>query len=253
MRIKPEFWKGNDRICWVCVLMEDFIGVRSLEYTPVIMSGMESVFNAPLLKHARQAIFNLRQMSLTYVTKTSLEYAVALYNDHHYQHDTQGVYQIDSQTLQFRRTDFLEDSNITKAREILAAPMDYKFHGRIVANPQQQMAIALGDRATSTRLPISPINTPLAIRKTHNLNRQPRGNISIPLEELHQIAEEMDRSDQEHPERRPGNWTERLQHIEVRVPNADRGLRIEDTTIELSGIKHLIGLPGGGKTTMLLV
>ena len=253
MRIKPEFWKGNDRICWVCVLMEDFIGVQSLEYTPVIMSGMESVFNAPLLKHARQAIFNLRQMSLTYVTKTSLEYAVALYNDHHYQHDTQGVYQIDSQTLQFRRTDFLEDSNITKAREILAAPMDYKFHGRIVANPQQQMAIALGDHATSTRLPISPINTPLAIRKTHNLNRQPRGNISIPLEELHQIAEEMDRSDQEHPERRPGNWTERLQHIEVRVPNADRGLRIEDTTIELSGIKHLIGLPGAGKTTILLV
>lgn len=253
MRIKPEFWKGNDRICWVCVLMEDFIEVRSLEYAPVIMSGMESVFNAPLLKHARQAIFNLRQMALTYVTKNSLEYAVALYNDHHYQHGTQGIYQIDSQTLQFRRTDFLEDSNITKAREILAAPMDYKFHGRIVANPQQQMAISLGDRATSTRLPISPINTPLAIRRTHNLNRQPRGNISIPLEELHQIAEEMDRSDREHPERRPGNWTERLQHIEVRVPNADRGLRIEDTTIELSGIKHLIGLPGAGKTTILLV
>lgn len=255
MRIKPDFWTGNDRICWLCVLMEEFVGVRSLEYVPVIMSGMESVFNSPLLERVKQAIFNLRQMSLVYVTKNSLEYAVALYNDYYYQNrnNAQGVYQIDSQTLQFSRTDFLEHSNITKAREILSAPMDYKFHGRTIANPQQQMAIALGDRATSTRLPISPITAPLASRKTHDLNRQPRSDISIPLEELHQIAEEMDRRDRQHPERRPGNWTERLQHFEVKVPEADRGLRVENTSIELSGIKHLIGLPGAGKTTILMV
>jgi hypothetical protein len=255
MRIKPDLWKGNDRICWLCVFMEEFVGVQSLEYAPVIMSGMESVFNAPLLERARQAIFNLRQMSLTYVTKNSLEYAVALYNDYYYQNrnKTQGVYQIDSQTLHFSRTDFLENSNITKAREILSAPMNYKFHGMMVANPQQQMAIALGDRATSTRLPISPITVPLASRRTHDLNRQPRGNISIPLEELHQIAEEMDTKDRDYPERRPGNWTERLKHFEIKVPEAKKGLRIENATIELSGIKHLIGLPGSGKTTILMV
>ncbi len=249
---KPDFWTGNDRICWLCVLMEEFVGVRSLEYAPVIMSGMESVFNAPLLEGSRQAIFNLRQMSLNYVTKNSLEYAVALYNDHHYQKRTQGVYKIDSQTLEFERTDFLEDSNITKAREILSTPMNYKFHGRTVANPQQQMAIALGDRATSTRLPISPITIPLANRRTQDLDRHPKSNISIPLEELHQIAEEMDRSDRQHPERRLGNWVERLRHFDIKVP-ADRNLRIENTTIELSGIKHLIGLPGAGKTTLLMV
>jgi len=75
--------------------MKEFIGVESLEYVPVIMSGMASVYNATILEPAKQAIFNLRQMSLSYVTKNSIEYAVALYNDHHYQNRTQGVYEID--------------------------------------------------------------------------------------------------------------------------------------------------------------
>lgn len=262
MRVKHNFWTGHDRLNWLCVLIEEFIGVRSLKNTPVIMSGMASVYNAPNLIRARQAIFNLRQMSLNYVTKNSLEYAVALYIDHHYRNKTQGVYQINSETLQFERTDFLEDPNITKAKEILAAPMDYETHNRTVANPQEAMAvsisdlyrkIALEDSTQSTLLPIDPITAPLASRKTHDPNRQPRGNISIPLQELRQIAAEMDRLDREHPERRSGNWTQRLNHFEVKVPEAGQGLRIENETINLSGIKHLIGLPGTGKTTILMV
>ena len=262
MRVKHNFWTGYDRLNWLCVLMEEFVGVKSLKNAPVIMSGMASVYNAPNSIRARQAIFNLRQMSLNYVTKNSLEYAVALYTDHHYRNNTQGVYQINSETLQFERIDFLEDPNITKAKEILAAPMDYKTHNRTVANPQAEMAVSrsdlnrkipLEDSARSTLLPIEPITAPLASRKTHNINRQPRGNISIPLQELHQIAEQMDRLDEEHPERRSGNWTQRLNHFEVKVPEVNRGLKIENKAINLSGIKHLIGLPGAGKTTLLMV
>lgn len=262
MRVKHNFWTGHDRLNWLCVLMEEFIGVKSLKNAPVIMSGMASVYNAPNLIQARQAIFNLRQMSLNYVTKNSLGYAVALYIDDHYRNKTQGVYQIDSETLQFERIDFLEDPNITKAKEILAAPMGYETHNRTVANPQESMAVSVADlhrkiaqedSAQSTLLPIDPITTPLADRKTHDLNRQLKGHISIPLQELHQVAEEMDRQDREHPERRSGNWTQRLNHFEVKVPKKDSGLVIENTTIELSGIKHLIGLPGAGKTTMLMV
>lgn len=253
MRVKPNFWQGHDRIAWICVLMEEIIGVNSLKNAPVIMSGMASVYNAPNLKKARQAIFNLRQMSLSYVTKNSLEYAVALYNDHHYQKKTEGVYRIDGETLQFERIDFLKDPNIIKAKEILEAPMAYKFHGRQAANPLEPMAIALGNSATSTRLPISSITAPLASGKTHDLDRQPQGDITIPLQELYQIAEEMDRLDKEHPERRSGNWTQRLNHFEIKVPNKGSGLIPENTSINLSGIKHLIGLPGAGKTTLLMV
>lgn len=251
MRIKPNFWTGNDRICWSCILMKEFIGVESLEYAPVIMSGMTSVYDAPILEPAKQAIFNLRQMSLSYVTKNSIEYAVALYNDHHYQKRTQGVYEIDPETLQFSQPDFLEHPSITKAREVLAAPMDYKFHGRQVANPRQQMAVERKD-ATSARLPIDPITAPLAERQTHNIDRIPRGAISIPLAELSQIAEDMDRKDREHPERRSGNWSDRLNNFVVKVPR-NRGLVLENETIELSGIKHLIGLPGAGKATILMI
>ncbi|MGB3535617.1 MAG: hypothetical protein WBA13_19140 [Microcoleaceae cyanobacterium] len=253
MRIKYNFWTAEERIFWLCVFMEEFIGIQSLEYAPVILSGMASVFNAPQLKVARQAMFNLRQMSLDYITKSSIKYAVDLYNDYQYQKQEQGVYEIDSETFIFKRTNFLEDANITKAKKILSKPLDYQFHGKKFASPQQQMAVQLGDIVLSKPLPISPITIPLTPPKTHDLNRQPRDEIYIPLQELENIAEQMDRKDRANPERRPGNWTERLRHFDILVPDNNHGLKVENNTIELSGIKHLIGLPGAGKTTILMI
>jgi hypothetical protein len=120
MRIKYDDWSGPDRICWLCVLMQEFIGTDSLEQAPAIMSGMASIMNAPAFRDARQAIFNMRQMSLAYITKASVNHAVATYNDRHYSQKTQGTYLIDAKTLQFKRTDPLEDPLIVKARQILA-------------------------------------------------------------------------------------------------------------------------------------
>ena len=77
MRRKPDFWKGNDRICWLCTLMEHFVGTTSLEHAPVLMSGMASVLAAPKLARARQALFNLRQLSLSFVTTQSIKHALA--------------------------------------------------------------------------------------------------------------------------------------------------------------------------------
>lgn len=253
MRIKPDFWKGADRICWLCVLMEEFIGTNSLERAPVAMSGMASILNAPAFKKARQAIFNMRQMSLAYVTQQSVKHAVALYNDYHYCNKTQGAYQIDAETLCFSRTDPLEDPSITKARQILSAPMSYQLHNATVADFRQPMAVSLGEETTALRVPISPISVPLTARRTHSLNRQPKGKICIPLRELLALAIEMDERESQHPERRPGNWANRFRRFTVMVPEVGKGLHKEDDTLELEGIKHLIGLPGAGKTTILML
>ena len=234
--------------------MEEFIGTNSLKYAHAIMSGMASILNAPTLRrNARQAIFNLRQISQAYVTIHSIKYAVAVYNDRHYRDGTQGPYQINAESLEFHRTDgFLEDPNIAEARCILAAPLDYDFYSIQMADPRQSMSIAIGDESMSVRFPIGPIAAPLASRRTHDLERKPKGKICIPLAELRELAVEMDDRDARHPERRAGNWTKRFDRIALFVPDVGKGLR-EEKAIELDDSKHLLGLPGSGKTTILTI
>jgi hypothetical protein len=253
MRTKPDFWKGAERICWLCVFMEEFIGTNSLEYAPVVMSGMASILNAPAFQKARQAIFNMRQMSLAYVTNQSVKHGIALYNNYHYSKNTKGTYEIDIETLQFQRTDALEDSLITKARQILSTPLPYDTYGFTVADPRQPMVVALGEESTSVQLPIPRITAPIAAHRTHSLNRKPKGKIRIPLKELRDLACEMDEREKQDSERRPGNWAKRFERFDLMVSEAGKGLRKEDDVLELEEIKHLIGLPGSGKTTLLVL
>ena len=252
MRIKYNLWTGVDRICWLCVLMEEFIEIKSLENIPLLMSGMASIYNAPRLQTARQALFNIRQMSLAYVTTPSLIHGVAIYNDEHYRKGTEGSYRINLETLGFERTDPLEDPNITEARQILSHPLRQQNYSMRVANPSEPMAVSLGETTTAVRIPIGPITAPLAPRRTHSLNRLPAGNIQIPLSELRDIARQMDERERNYPERRRGNWAGRFERFALMVPEAEVGLR-EDDKIELEAIKHLIGLPGAGKTTLLVL
>jgi hypothetical protein len=252
MRTKPDFWTGVDRICWLCVLMAEFIETNSLEYAPLTISGMASIINAPALAKARQAIFNMRLMSLAYVTEQSVKHAVAIYNDRHYRNQTQGTYKINLETLHFERTDPLEDPLIAKARQILGQPLAHQFYSATFADPRQQMAVALGEETTAARVPIGPIAAPLAPRRTHSLDRLPKAKIHIPLAELYELAVEMDEREANHPEKRRGNWVQRFEHFALKVPEIGKGLR-EETVIELEGIKHLIGLPGSGKTTLLVL
>ncbi|MEA5501430.1 hypothetical protein [Limnoraphis robusta] len=252
MRIKQDFWTGVDRICWLCVLMEEFIGINSLEFASLVMSGMASILNAPALEKSRQAIFNMRQISGAYVTEQSIKHAVAIYNDRHYRNRTQGSYKINSETLHFERTDPLEDPLITKARKILSQPLTHQFYSATFADARQPMAVALGEETIATRVPISPIAVPLAQRRTHSLNRLPKEKICIPLSELYKLAVEMDEREANYPERRQGNWANRFQHFSLMMPEIGKGLRVENV-IELENIKHLIGLPGAGKTTLLVL
>ncbi|MCT7992568.1 hypothetical protein [Laspinema olomoucense] len=252
MRNKPDFWKGVDRICWICVFMEKFIQVDSLEGAPLILSGMASIVNAPSFASARQAIFNMRLLSLKYVTQKSLQQAIAIYNNFHYCNQTQGAYKINPETLQFQRTDPLEDPLITKAVQILSQPLAQQLYSATFANPRQLMTVALSEEKTALRLPIGPISAPLAQSRTHSVDRLPTGKIRIPLSELHELAVSMDAREENYPEKRRGNWEKRFQHFALMVPETGEGLR-EEKAITLEGIKHLIGLPGAGKTTVLVL
>jgi pPIWI RE three-gene island domain Z len=252
MRERPEFWQGDERIAWLCTFMEACVGTDSLEYAPVLLSGLASVTAAPALGGSRQAAFNLRQLTRSYTTLQSIKHAVALYNDRHYRNRTQGPYRIDPQTLHFERTDPLEDPLIAKARAWLGRSIPLERQSLTMADPSEPMAVALGPHVEAVRVPVGPISAPLAARRTHDLGRRPSGRIRIPVADLSDLADEMDGCDRDHPERRPGNWRARLESFEVLVPDTQKGLG-GTNTVELAGIKHLIGLPGAGKTTILML
>ena len=255
MRIKQEIFTGINRICWLCVFMEEFMGIKSLKNAPLILSGMNSIYEAPQLKRYSQAIFNLRQITPDFMTESSLRKAVNIYNDDYYQKQTQGLYRIDSENLNFERIDFLKDPKITQAKQILNQPLAYQKHSRKVANLLQEMTVALGDENLGIRIPIEPITAPLKPRQTHQIkhliNTITQSKITIPIRELKILAMEMDEREKQAPERKQENWSKRLNFALMTTEN---GQKLEATdTLELTGIKHLLGLPGSGKTTLLML
>lgn len=252
MRSKPDFWTGNERVCWLCVLMDSFASTNSLEHAPPLMSGMASVLNAPALEGARQAIFNMRQMSLSFVTTQSIKHAIALYNEHHYRNGTTGPYRIDVETLTFEQTDPLENPLIGQARKFLAQPMKHEPHAMSPADPLKPMAVQIGDVRGGNVISVGPIASDLVTRRTHDISRRPKGKVRIPLAELRAIAREMDQTETISPEHRRGNWEKRLTGFSILVPRAKQGL-VETDAIEFEHVKHLIGLPGSGKTTILVL
>jgi hypothetical protein len=194
----------------------------------------------------------MRQMSLSFVTTQSIKHAIALYNEHHYRSGTTGTYRIEAETLTFERTDPLEDPLIGQARKFLSQPMKYELHTVSQADPLTPMAVQIGDARGGNVIPIGPITAPLDIRRTHDIHRRPARKVRIPLAELRAIACEMDERDAMSPERRRGNWESRLSRFSLMVPRAGQGL-VETDAIEFEDVKHLIGLAGSGKTTILML
>jgi hypothetical protein len=107
-------------------------------------------------------------------------------------------------------------------------------------------------------LDLSAVPTPPPAPK-HNVSRVPRGPITVPLAELEAVAARLDQADVTHPQRPRGNWLARLREetgtrkFRVLAPDRRRGVLLDTDAISLSGVRHLIGLPGTGKTTIIVL
>jgi hypothetical protein len=82
----------------------------------------------------------------------------------------------------------------------------------------------------------------------HNLECRSAGPITVYWSELEALAAELDTADAD-ARRLPKNWTGRLTNTMPQITTGD-GLRDTDV-LQLAGPKHLIGLPGSGKTTLI--
>ena len=153
-------------------------------------------------------------------------------------------FDIDGETLIFRaRSEY--DPSITLAQEVLRDGLPMRTRSLDLADTTRDLVAQLdGERRVPFRLNGLAFPRP----EQHDLNRRPSGPIAVRWCDLEALASELDSADAA-AGRSPLDWTGRVANTKPQVTTGV-GLR-ETSELRLSGLKHLIGLPGSGKTTLI--
>lgn len=252
MRQAIDIWKGNDKINWLCLFIKEFTGKSDLNLAPLLLSGFHSLRSSSPAQANEFAYFNIRQLMLRFSNLTAIKKAVVRYNEHYANNEyvsDQRLFSIDEKTLTFKPLLDLMPPEYEKAKQILLKPLDFAEHGYAMAKRDKELFIEVDDIGIKRPYNIKdlPQNLPCP---QHNISNLSSRSVQIPIAELFEEATEMDYLDVQHS-RRAGNWVSRLENILLEKPDINGGFSRTDT-LELEGLKHLIGLPGAGKTTLLM-
>lgn len=266
MREKPSGYSKAASVQWLCAAVERLLGRSSLADVPALMAGYGSVLDHPNASAFARAAFSLRQMGMVVSSDASLRQAV--YDMQQWEAERgndddfiEPPYEVDPECpgIPFRRRVPDDDPSIDVMVDALVAGLPLTEHGRVMADPSRAMHILSdrGSHARSIRVDLSDVSSLLPDPPAHDLTRRPRGPINIPLTELREIAMEFDRIDAATPGKPGGEWLKRLEDaagnrkVHLLTPKEDgSGLEPADV-ISLDGLKHMIGLPGTGKTTLI--
>jgi hypothetical protein len=146
---------------------------------------------------------------------------------------------------------------LDQALATLQTPSEWDDHGLGVA-PWGDLVAQLGPTAApiSVKVRLPPLDLPPAPQ--YDLHRQPDSELRVTMADLAETAKQLDWLDKNQPDGvtkwAAERWLQRLQ--------GERGIRLQqcesdgltDTdTLDLSQLKHLIGLPGAGKTTLIML
>lgn len=266
MRTKPDGYMGVLGAQWLCAAADVLLGERDLSNIPTLMSGFGAVLDHPNARAFASAAFALRQMGVTASSEIQLRQTVhdaVGWEDEHELDDgyVEPPYEIDPErpNYPFRRrpgTDHIISDMVRK----LADGLPFEGWSIPVADPTRPMHVMTGVSESAERIAVDLSSAPpLPIPPKHDLTRAPSGPINVPMAELEAIAARLDARDAAHPERPRGNWAARLREatgerkFQVLVPDRGTGALTETDTIRLDGLKHLLGLPGTGKTTLIVL
>lgn len=240
MRAKPSLWSGADRIQWGCVLMR-LLGESSLDALPVVLSGLRCVERSRQTAPHELAIRTARSILGDVLTRRAVQGAVF---DFLSANKEARSFDIDGDSLEFRaRSEY--DPAIARAEGVLREGLSAQVHSVGLADTSRDLVAQLdSDRRVQLRLNGLPFPPP----ERHDLGRTPHGPIIVKWSDLEGLAVELDAADA--ADGRPSQyWTERLANTRLQVTSGS-GLR-ETDELRLEGLKHLIGLPGSGKTTII--
>ena len=237
-----SLWRGPEKIQWGCVLM-DLLGESTLENLAVVLSGLRSVELSQQVAPFRSAISTARALLGDFMTKRAVETAVSAFAA---STSESRSFDIESKTLSFAsRSSY--DSNISKARNILIGglvpePVSQGFAG----TPADLIATTQRGHKLNFRLPAlqsQPIGH-------HNVERRSNKQLVLSWADLEKQAADLDEEDRQRS-RPPQQWVGRLADIRLQVTSGG-GLGDSDI-LDLSGLKHCVGLPGSGKTTLIIL
>lgn len=240
MRVKPNLWVKEERIQWGCVLMQ-MLGESSLEHLHIVLCGLRSIERSRQVAPFERAVRTARIILSDLLTKNAVQSAV-------YEFLSEAKHRsftIDPKTLAFTAMypDGL-DPNIVSAEDILNTDLVQQAYDLETANPDADLLAEIDQ----VRVPIRMQGLRFPEAKKHALTRRPRRPIVVRWDDLIELAAQLDREDAE-AGRRPQNWSMRIGLIRLQATTG-RGLRDSDV-LDLGGLKHLIGLPGAGKTTLI--
>lgn len=253
-------WPRAQRIQWACALME-LLGEPSLEHLPLVMSGTRAVESSAQAEGVAPAIRRTRQLIGKVLTRRAVQVGVRTLNNAYedqFKHGSSGQarfnmsYRIDPKTLHFSRFDG-EESIISAAQAHLMAGPLRRSHQLTVASEGD--LIARLDASTSpVDLPIRLSHFDFEDAPQHDLTHRPDPELRISLRALRETARVLDEADQQPGVTWPAeSWLKRLDGIirlYRRTPDGLEALE-QDDHLDLAGLKHLIGLPGAGKTTLI--
>lgn len=240
MRDKPDLWKGVARIQWGCVLMR-LLGESSLELLPVVLSGLRSVERSRQAAPYETAVRTTRVLLGDVLTKRAVQANVF---DFLSVDSDERSFEIDGDTLEFRaRSEY--DPAIAHAEVILREGLPVRSRSLDLADTKRDLVAQLD---AQRRVPFRLNGLAFPRPEQHQLQRQPGGQITVRWPDLEALAGELDAADVL-AGRSPLDWTGRLANARLQVTTS-AGLR-DTSEINLSGLKHLIGLPGSGKTTLI--
>lgn len=265
MRVLMQPFTGANKLNYLCILATELLGLNSLREIPTYLSGYNSVLNT-LPSAVAQAIRTLRVCGFYPTTKRELRLMVDAYLNHHKSRSMGVETENSDKQAQLYYVEANFDINPLWTT-VIPASIDQALNFLMFEPPVRARALA----------PLQDVNLPSSVRSQRSdyqgdiealgflspqppeyvITRTPQAPGMISWDELVAVADDFDQQDERNGCQEPGqrSWYTRLYDANglakaVLLQASPNGLN-PAIGLDLSGIKHLIGLPGAGKTTLL--
>ena len=243
---------AGTEILLLCVLLDEKLNIHLLDDLGALMAGMPSIYNAPKIIAGRDALHLLRMRGFGFETKLGIDRAIDRYLAYCHDHGIVGPYTIDPRTYAFSRsTTYGGSVLLDRMRDVLAAIMAPTRYVKGQVDFTREYVARLKDGSDLIPITINPVELGFPQADKHDFDRTPAGPIRVPLAELITLAKEMDEADKLSVGRRRGYWHGRITRARLQSCSPS-GLK-DTEYLDLAECKHLIGVPGVGKTSLLTV
>ncbi|SOZ05406.1 ATP-binding protein [Cupriavidus taiwanensis] len=242
---------GLHRLDLLCAYFVHELDLHTLQHAPALLMGFRSVARAPLLRDREIELDNLRRACNGLSTVAALKAAAVRYNDSALASTHRRLFRIDERSLAIKPRFDIVAPELSEALAALKTPHTPDAHDQTLAESDKPIAIHVQFGGESRRYPVHALPANLPLPRAHETSRPPQRHHLIPWTDLLAEASEMDAIDERLQSPRRGNWQQRLQSVALHSIDNNGDFNVE-STLNLEGLKHLIGLPGAGKTTLLM-